>query len=292
MRWPFPRSLHAKAIDRLRGAGARAIVYDVQFTEQTKPREDLALYDAVARAGRVVLATTEIGDGGATNVLGGDENLRNARAWAAAANLPTSPGGVIRRVRESIGGLDTIAVRTAENSRGAVRIRPCSRERRPDRLPRPARHDPGRLVLRSREGPGRPGLIRGRVVVVGASAPSLQDVHATPTATHTSMSGPEIQANAIWTAMHGFPLRDGPPWAGLLALAVLAFAAPARRPAPRPGWRPDRRCCSGRAMRRGPSSRSTGGRSCRSSRPSRRARSGSWAASRRATGWRAGSGGG
>src|SRR5215208_7408140 len=31
--WPFPRSLHARAIDALRRAGAKQIVYDVQFTE-------------------------------------------------------------------------------------------------------------------------------------------------------------------------------------------------------------------------------------------------------------------
>ena len=49
VRWPFPRSLHGEAVTRLDRAGARAIVYDVQFTEQTVPREDLALYDAVAR---------------------------------------------------------------------------------------------------------------------------------------------------------------------------------------------------------------------------------------------------
>src|SRR3954470_1822080 len=49
--WPFPRSLHARAIDRLHAAGARTIVYDVQFTEATKPREDVALFDAVRRAG-------------------------------------------------------------------------------------------------------------------------------------------------------------------------------------------------------------------------------------------------
>ena len=34
---------HAQAIDRLRRDGAAAIVYDVQFTEQTTPREDNAL---------------------------------------------------------------------------------------------------------------------------------------------------------------------------------------------------------------------------------------------------------
>ena len=45
--WPFPRSLHARAIDALRKAGARRIVYDVQFTEPTSEREDLALFNAI-----------------------------------------------------------------------------------------------------------------------------------------------------------------------------------------------------------------------------------------------------
>src|SRR5439155_2028864 len=60
VQWPFPRSLHARLIDRLRQAGTRAIVYDVQFTEPTTPKEDNALIDAVAHAGHVVLATTEV----------------------------------------------------------------------------------------------------------------------------------------------------------------------------------------------------------------------------------------
>src|SRR4051794_36925844 len=54
-RWPFPRSLHARLIRRLTAAGARAIAYDVQFTEPTTPREDNALVLASARAPRLVL---------------------------------------------------------------------------------------------------------------------------------------------------------------------------------------------------------------------------------------------
>src|SRR4051794_8522671 len=74
-RWPFPRSLHARAIDRLHAAGAREIVYDVQFTEPTVPDQDLALYKSIERAGGVVLATSESDARGHTNVLGGDANL-------------------------------------------------------------------------------------------------------------------------------------------------------------------------------------------------------------------------
>src|SRR4029079_1597392 len=69
--WPFPRRLHAQAIDRLRRAGARTIAYDVQFTEPTDARNDLALFAAVKRAGNVVLATTETDARARTNVLGG-----------------------------------------------------------------------------------------------------------------------------------------------------------------------------------------------------------------------------
>jgi response regulator RpfG family c-di-GMP phosphodiesterase len=37
------------------------------------------------------------------------------------------------------------------------------------------------------------------------------------------MSGPEIQANAIWTALHGLPLRSAPPVLGWLAVLVLGL---------------------------------------------------------------------
>ena len=43
--WPFKRSRHAQLIDRLKADGARTIVYDVQFTEPTTPKEDTALLD-------------------------------------------------------------------------------------------------------------------------------------------------------------------------------------------------------------------------------------------------------
>src|SRR3712207_6766468 len=49
--WPYPRRWHADVIDRLAQAGARRIAYDVQFTEASTAAQDMALYDAAARAG-------------------------------------------------------------------------------------------------------------------------------------------------------------------------------------------------------------------------------------------------
>src|SRR5262249_35583591 len=62
-------------------------------------------------------------------------------------------------------------------------------------------------------------FFRGKIVVVGTTAATAQDVHATPTT--PTMSGPEIQANAIGTALAGFPLRSVPgSWNALLILAL------------------------------------------------------------------------
>jgi response regulator RpfG family c-di-GMP phosphodiesterase len=61
--------------------------------------------------------------------------------------------------------------------------------------------------------------------VVGASAPTIHDQHATAAA-HELMAGPEVQANAIWTLLHGLPLSSAPAWLGLLAVCALSMIVP------------------------------------------------------------------
>jgi CHASE2 domain-containing sensor protein len=222
LQWPFPRSRHAQAIDRLTRDGAEAIVYDVQFTERTRPREDNALIDAVGRAHNVVLATAETDEHGHTNVLGGDDNLKRLGAVAGASNMPSGPGGVLQRFDRTAGGLETLAVAAARMvgrapSPGAFDSRGCTWI--------DFRGPPGTIdtvsfsdLVRGRVDPAR---VRGRIVVVGAAAATLQDVHPTPTASGELMSGPEIEANAIYTATHGLPLRDVPGWLKLVIVALL-----------------------------------------------------------------------
>ena len=40
------------------------------------------------------------------------------------------------------------------------------------------------------------------------------------------MAGPEVQANAIWTLLHGLPLRDATPWVSLLAILAVCLLIP------------------------------------------------------------------
>jgi hypothetical protein len=42
------------------------------------------------------------------------------------------------------------------------------------------------------------------------TSPTQQDVRPTPTVTDELMSGPEVQANALWTVLHDLPLRTAP----------------------------------------------------------------------------------
>jgi CHASE2 domain-containing sensor protein len=224
--WPFPRSLHARAIRNLHAAGAREIVYDVQFTEPTTSREDMALYRAIEHAGGAVLATSESDGNGRTNVLGGDENLLRVNARAAASDLHNDGAGAITRFPRSVGGVKTMAVATAE--RVGAPPGPTS-EFAGGGAWIDYRGPPGTIdtisfadVVRGRIAPD---VVRGRIVVVGASAPTLRDVHTTPVSAD-QMAGAEVQANAIWTMLHGLPLRRVPPAAGLLLVALLALVAP------------------------------------------------------------------
>lgn len=54
--WPWPRSLHAQILDRLREAGAAVVAFDVVFSEPSQPAEDAAFAEAIHRFGSVVLA--------------------------------------------------------------------------------------------------------------------------------------------------------------------------------------------------------------------------------------------
>jgi CHASE2 domain-containing sensor protein len=228
-RWPFKRSLHARVVRRLHAAGADTIVYDVQFTEPTKLREDLALYNAIGDAGGAILATSE-SDDGRTKVLGGDDNLRTIDSRAAASDLRNDTSGAIASFPREIAGLESIAVATTQRLTGDT--------------PDPDGFRDGKAWIDYRGPPGTiptvsfsdvyygrvpESEIRGRTVVVGGTAPTLRDVHSTPVGGEELMAGAEVQANAIWTALDGLPLRSAAPALNLAILILLAMLAPLAR---------------------------------------------------------------
>jgi len=69
-------------------------------------------------------------------------------------------------------------------------------------------------------------FLRDKIVVVGASAPSLQDVHATAVTGADLQPGPEVQAESIATAREGFPLDDVPGAVNVILIVLLGLVGP------------------------------------------------------------------
>jgi adenylate cyclase len=227
-RWPFPRSLEGRVIERAAAGGAKAIAVDIQFTEETTPAQDNALVEAVAGAPGVVLSTTETNKRGESRIFGGEEVVHEVGARAGDTQVPIESGGTTRKMFYEFGGLTSFPVATAEAATGrhisAGEFESDGKAwidfRGP---PRTFREVAFSRVLR---GKVPASVFRGKVVVIGATAPSLQDQHATSTTGDELMSGPELQANAIWTAIHGFPLSSSATFVDVILILLLA-AAPA-----------------------------------------------------------------
>ncbi len=222
-RYPFSRQLHARALENLHAAEARLIVYDISFDRPTTPAADEALFEAARRAAPVVFTTSLISPAGATEVLGGNANLASIGDQAAAADLLPDPDGVLRHTLDQVNGLPTVATAVAQRLHAYPTDRGQLHGGWID-----FRGPPGTIrdlsfarVLRDEFDPA---LVRGKVVVVGATAPVLQDLHST--AAGSPMSGPEVQASAISTALSGFPLRSPAGAVTVLLIVALALLAP------------------------------------------------------------------
>jgi adenylate cyclase len=219
------RPLHASLIDRLKKDGAKVIVYDFQFTEPSAPgheEDDNKLITAVADAGNLVLATTEVNNNGSTNVFGGDETLRSIGARVGNGNFPPDPGGYDRRMRYKIDKLKTLAVVTAERATGKP-VKPFKTTWIDYRGPVATFKSVS--FSDAYNGKVSADFFRGKIVVVGPWASTYQDLHPVSYG-NDLMPGPEIQANAISTVLRGTPLNSVPGWVNLLLIIGLGMLAP------------------------------------------------------------------
>ncbi len=235
-RFPFSRRTFARALTKVSADHPRAIAYDVQFTEQSNDAAaDNALILALRKARNVVLSTTEVGAKGTTKVLGGIEGQRFGRVTVGNGLLPEDNAGKLRRIPFAVDGLPTLSVATVERAGGRIDRGKLAGDGAWIDYSGPPGHI--RTVSFSSAVRGRfaPGTFRDKLVVIGATAPSLQDRHATSWPAG-AMAGPEIHANAIATLMRGTPLRATGVLVALVIALVLALLAPLLSLALRP-WR-------------------------------------------------------
>ncbi len=238
-RWPWPRSVHAELIDRLREAGAETIGVDVLFSEPDAehPDRDAALAEAIAQHGKVVLAVapTLLPDGrlGLSPLLPAfaavdkravrtghvdvemdiDGQVRSffLRAGSGQAKLPALPLAVyqLQAGLPSSAGEMSVA---ASWSRAHERLIP--------RVPDIVRVS----FVQALQSPKALADVKGRVVFIGVTARGLGGELATPLAGRQStlpavmlhaQAFAALQNNALITRARGV-------WA--LALAVLTVS--------------------------------------------------------------------
>ncbi|HSI17349.1 MAG TPA: adenylate/guanylate cyclase domain-containing protein [Sphingomonas sp.] len=245
--WPWPRSVHGEMIDHLARQGPRAIAFDILFNEPDiyRPEHDAAFADAVARHPEVWLAMTlnADGDGARMRQLPPAVGVRPLTTPPNDARVPLMlPLVVARHPAAMRGGLinftvDSDAVGRHHNlhlDRSGWRF-PSMAARIMQSLHRPL---PSRqtVMLDWRSGwrhvsyadiyldslrahPLRdPNEFRGKIVVIGTSAPGLMDLRLTPLG--STYPGIEILATALDNLDRGDWLREAPR-AALLPLALL-----------------------------------------------------------------------
>jgi adenylate cyclase len=229
VRFPFPRSLHARVIDALNRDGANTIAYDVEFLQPTKPEQDNALINSVARAGpnKVVLADSQPDPHGRSGVFGGQKILNEIGARAGNTQIGEDSDGVRRRIPYEVGNMETFPLVAAELASG--------KKITTDQMGGPSAWIdyagdsgtyPSQPFSRVLNGQFPAGFFKDKIVVVGASDPTLKDLAQTPTSGNDLMSGSEINANAIATALDDFPLRSTPLGLDLFLIALMGVLAP------------------------------------------------------------------
>ncbi len=70
-----------------------------------------------------------------------------------------------------------------------------------------------------------PDTFRNKIVLIGATSVTLQDIYPTPFSTQNPTPGVEIVANAIDTIVTGAYIREAPPWMAFLIILAAALIA-------------------------------------------------------------------
>ena len=256
-RYPWPRSTHAQLLEGLARHGARAVVFDVMFTDPDAGREQEDAYlveTAVATEAAFFpmvrlenaddaqgLPLDEFGESlGFTRGPDARPGARAALLLPCAAIARTGRIGAINFLRDDDGvgrrypvyldaqgwRIPSLPARVAGAlgyavpDADAIEIR--WRGRPQDRV----RHSYADVLadLSLEQPQVFPELVKDRIVVVGALAPGLGDLRPTPMdGVHP---GVDILASAIETLKHGDAPRRAPAWvAAVLALAGIALVA-------------------------------------------------------------------
>ena len=223
--WPWPRHLHADLLRLLEAAGARDIVFDVDFSSPSDPVSDRDFVNALESAGGSVVLPwfkqpgPDAGNAASVHINRPLKEFAD-KAWTATVNVVVEPDGLVRRYpfgaklgEEFLPSMGAVLAGHYEQGDAAFLIdfgiRPAS-------IPEVSYVD----VLRG--DPTTLGRLRDKKIVVGGTAFELGDRFSVPNG--RVVAGPVLQTLAAESILQDRALRwtsDGVTLAGVCLIAVM-----------------------------------------------------------------------
>jgi adenylate cyclase len=238
--WPWPRSLHAQILDRLREAEASVVAFDVVFSELSpSPKDDAALAQAIKNFGPVVLAAdlTYAETEGSKQWLRVEphELFQKAGATPGFASVQIDPDGVQRQVPVAQDAFwRQILTRFDQRNPGVVGDLSADTGMRIRYLggPHTFTYIPFYKLLEPEKnlGPNWKEFLKDNIVLIGRDLNATTEVNAaqadmfqTPFFAKNKMlmPGVEIHANLIANMVSGEVIHEAPPeWSRYLLAGV------------------------------------------------------------------------
>ena len=230
-RWPWPRKVHAAALERLAGARPRAIGYDVLFAEPTA--DDMVLAAAVKRRPTYLPLVIDVpgSNGAAYDIALPAGPLTAAAAGIAQVNLHFDGDRVVRKAYIEEGGdgrswlqLGALMAGLKTDPNAAAGKLGLWQER-PILIPYGGSAGHVRTVsfVDLFNGLVPAEIFANRYVLIGATADGMGDSYPTPTSgTTSSMAGVEIQAHLLDALLRGNSITPAAErWVLVMAVAAL-----------------------------------------------------------------------
>ena len=244
-RWPWSRRMHAELIDRLHADGAKAIGFDVMFSEPQN--EDLAadrlLADAISRAGNVVLpvviekvrsngqlvetlplpALAKHATLGRVHAeLDADAIARSITLWEGL-DQPVWPH-FAQAMLTVANQLPALFSRSAPQVSGLGAVILTKQDQRYINFSTAQRHLPSLSYRQVVRGDFSPDTFRGKLVLVGSTASGMADSLPTPVSGFRQpMPGVEFLANAMISIRSQTLITSAPFWFSTLLACTLAL---------------------------------------------------------------------
>ncbi|WP_242154326.1 putative bifunctional diguanylate cyclase/phosphodiesterase [Sphingomonas sp. BAUL-RG-20F-R05-02] len=217
-RWPWSRSNYAKVVDHLRQAGAASILFDVEFSSPSDAAGDEAFAAALARADGIVALPTF-----GQNASSRDQRTIDAlpiglfRPHVALASVSIRPDadGQVRSMPFGTSTAGTarpsLSAYIAQRSGTIDTGFPIDMSIDPETIPRLS-------FIDIRDGKFDSAQVRGRSILIGATAIEMGDRYGTPL--WGVIPGVSVQALAAETLLRGVPQSGGATMPVLLAMAA------------------------------------------------------------------------